>query len=114
MKKFRDLLGSLPDSWEIFRTSLSNSAPDGIISMDSGKNSVLNEEMRRKSQGTSSTQSDILVSESRGRSKNRGPANKDSSRSKSRGRYKNIECYHCGQKGHTKKFCWKLKKGEQS
>ena len=78
--------------------------------MDSAKNGVLNEEMRRKWQGTSSTQLDVLVSESRERSKNRGPANKDSSKSKSRGRYKNIECYHCGQKGHTKKFCWKLKK----
>ena len=36
------LLGSLPDSWETFRTSLSNSAPDGVISMDSAKSSVLN------------------------------------------------------------------------
>ncbi|KAH0752561.1 hypothetical protein KY290_005813 [Solanum tuberosum] len=49
------LLGSLPDSWETFRISLSNSAPDGVISMDFTKNSVLNEEMRRKSQGSSSS-----------------------------------------------------------
>ena len=62
-------LGSLPDSWEIFRTSLFNSTSYGIISMDSVKNGILNEEMRRKSQGTSSTQLDVLVSESRGRSK---------------------------------------------
>ena len=34
------LLGSLPDSWEIFKTSWSNSAPDGVISMDSSKSSV--------------------------------------------------------------------------
>ena len=47
------LLGSLPDSWETFRTSLSNSAPDGVISVDSAKLSVLNEEMRRKTQGSS-------------------------------------------------------------
>jgi len=47
------LLGSLPDSWEILRTSLSNSAPDGVISMDLTKSSVLNKEMRRKSLGTS-------------------------------------------------------------
>ena len=53
------LLGSLPDSWETFRTSLSNSAPDGVISMDSSKSCVLNEEMRRKTQGSSS--SDILI-----------------------------------------------------
>ena len=42
------LLGSLPDSWETFRTSLSNFAPDGVISMDSAKSSVLNEDIRRK------------------------------------------------------------------
>ena len=44
------LLGTLPNSWEIFRTTLSNSAPDGILSMDLVKSSVLNEEMRRKTQ----------------------------------------------------------------
>ena len=59
------LLGSLPDSWETFRTSLSNSAPDGVISMDSAKSSVLNEEMRRKTQGSSS--SDVLITGPRGR-----------------------------------------------
>ena len=57
------LLGSLPDSWEIIRTSLSNSAPDGVISMDLAKSSLLNEEMRRKSQGSSS--SDVLVTDTR-------------------------------------------------
>jgi len=34
------LLGSLPDSWEILRTLLSNFAPDGVISMDLAKSSV--------------------------------------------------------------------------
>ena len=58
------LLGSLPDSWETFRTSLSNSAPDGVISMDSAKSSVLNEKMRRKTQGSSS--SDVLINGPRG------------------------------------------------
>jgi len=43
------LLGSLPDSWEILITSLSNFGLDGVNSMDFAKNSVLNEEMRRKS-----------------------------------------------------------------
>jgi len=56
------LLGSIPDSWEILRTSLSNSAPDGVISTDIAKSSVLNEEIRRKSLGTS-PHSNILVSE---------------------------------------------------
>ncbi|GKB15681.1 hypothetical protein Tco_0849604, partial [Tanacetum coccineum] len=33
-------------------TSLSNSAPDGVITMELAKGSILNEEMRRKSQGS--------------------------------------------------------------
>ena len=43
------LLGTLSDSWETFRTSLSNSAPDGTMNMDLVKSCVLNEEMGRKS-----------------------------------------------------------------
>ena len=58
------LLGTLPNSWEMFRTSLSNSAPNGTMNMDLVKSCVLNEEMKRKSQGSSS-QSDVLVAEKR-------------------------------------------------
>ncbi|GKB76256.1 putative RNA-directed DNA polymerase [Tanacetum coccineum] len=64
------LLGTLPDTWETFRTSLSNSAPDGVITMELAKGSILNEETRRKSQGSSS-QSDVLVTERRERSQSR-------------------------------------------
>ena len=103
------LLGTLPDSWETFRTSLSNSAPNGVITMDMAKSSVLNEEMRRKSQ-YSSSQSDVLVAETRERSKSRGQKNKEGSRSKSRNKFANIECYHCGKKGHIKRFCRQLKR----
>ncbi|KAF3681370.1 hypothetical protein FXO38_01727 [Capsicum annuum] len=102
------LLGSLPDSWETFRTSLSNYVPDGMISMNFAKNSVLNEEMRRKSQGSSSP--DVLVTDAKGRRKNHCAQNNEHHRSKSRDKSKNIESHHCGLKGHTKKFCWKLKK----
>lgn len=76
--------------------------------MDSAKSSVLNEEMRRKPQGSSS--SDVLITSSIGRNKTRGSQNKEQNRSKSRGRLKDIECYHCGMKGHTKMFCRKLKR----
>lgn len=48
------LLAALPDSWEIFRISLSNSAPNGVVSMELVKGGVLNEDVRRKSQGSSS------------------------------------------------------------
>ncbi|KAK0592104.1 hypothetical protein LWI29_013401 [Acer saccharum] len=96
------LLGTLPDSWETFKMLVSNSAPNGAITMDLAKSSVLNEEMRRKSQGPS--QSEVLVTEKRGRSKNRGPKNRDRSKSKSN-RFVDVECYHYGQNGHIKKYC---------
>ncbi|GJZ81343.1 putative RNA-directed DNA polymerase [Tanacetum coccineum] len=104
------LLGALPDTWETFRTSLSNSAPDGVITMELAKGSILNEEMRRKSQGSSS-QSDVLVTERRGRSQSRGPSNKGNHRSSSsKGKFADVKCYHCHKKGHTMKFCRQLKK----
>jgi hypothetical protein len=94
-------LGTLSDSWETFRMSLFNSAPNGVINMDLVKSSVLNEEMRRKSQGTSS-QSEVLVTEKIGRSKSKGPKNRDKSINKSN-RFANVECHHCGMKERTKR-----------
>ena len=61
------LFGTLPDSWETFRTTLSNATPDGVITMRLAKNSVLNEETRRKSQGFFS-QSKVLIIKNRGKS----------------------------------------------
>ncbi|RDX90166.1 hypothetical protein CR513_28002, partial [Mucuna pruriens] len=48
------LLNSLPESWENFKVSITNSTPDGVVSLQMVKGSVLNEEMRRKAQGSSS------------------------------------------------------------
>ena len=45
------LLSSLPDSWETFVVSLSNSAPDGVLSLSMIKDSLYNEETRRKDMG---------------------------------------------------------------
>ncbi|KAI9169298.1 hypothetical protein LWI28_010378 [Acer negundo] len=42
------LLITLPNYWEIFRSSLSNSATNGVITMDLAKGNLLNKEMRRK------------------------------------------------------------------
>ncbi|GKC95660.1 putative RNA-directed DNA polymerase [Tanacetum coccineum] len=80
----------------------------GIINHLAG--SILNEETRRKSQGSSS-QSNVLVIERRGRSQSRGPSNRGNHHSSSsKGKFANVECYHCHKKGHTMKFCRQLKK----
>ena len=102
------LLGTLSDSWETFRTSLSNSAPDGSITMDLVKSYVLNEEMRRKSQGSSS-RSNVVVTERRGRSKSRDPKNRDRSKSKTN-KFANVECHYFHLKGHIGKYCHQLKR----
>ena len=73
------------------------------------KGNVLSEEMRRKTQGTSS-QSEVLVTENRGRSQRKEPkGGREKSRNKSRSRYKNVECHYCHKIGHIQKnyFLWK-------
>ncbi|KAM2660593.1 hypothetical protein EV2_022992 [Malus domestica] len=64
------ILGSLPDSWETFMVSVSNSAPNGVFTLDNVKNSMLNEETRRKTSGIDGSQ--VFVTENSGRSKSRG------------------------------------------
>ncbi|KAK8527579.1 hypothetical protein V6N12_054785 [Hibiscus sabdariffa] len=59
------LFATLPDSWETFRVSLINPAPHGIITLDLAKSGVLNEKVRRRSQGSTS-QSEVLVTENKG------------------------------------------------
>jgi hypothetical protein len=39
------LLNIVPDSWEIFRVSLTNAAPKDKVTMENVKSSVSNEEM---------------------------------------------------------------------
>ena len=100
----RWLLGTLSDSWEVIRMSLCNSASEGVISLDSGNNNVLNEEARRQPNASSSC-SDVFVTESRERSSSRDPKrDKNMSRSKSN-KFANMECYFCHKKGHMKKDC---------
>ncbi|KAG8493315.1 hypothetical protein CXB51_010698 [Gossypium anomalum] len=88
------LLATLPDSWETFRVSLINSAPQGIITLDLAKSGVLNEEVRRRSQ-SSTSQSEVLVIKNRERNRDKDRKGRDKIQSKSRSRYKNLKCHHC-------------------
>ncbi|KAJ0049009.1 hypothetical protein Pint_16582 [Pistacia integerrima] len=71
------LRNTLHDSWENFHVSLTNSTPNGIVTMEYFKSGVLNEEVRRKTQGSSSSHSEVLVTENRGRSKSKGQGKND-------------------------------------
>ena len=99
------LLSSLPESWETLVVTISNSAPDGVVTMGQVTSSLLNEETRRKSAGPSHSEAFVL----RGRSKTRGRSNtphgRDQSRDKSKdGSFskKDIECYYFHEKWHMK------------
>ena len=73
------ILGTLSDSWETFRMSLFNSTPNSEMIMEIAKSSVLNEEMKRKLQ-CSSSQSNVLVTKAQERSKSKDPKNKENNR----------------------------------
>ncbi|RDX88624.1 hypothetical protein CR513_29762, partial [Mucuna pruriens] len=96
------LLNSLLESWETFMVSVTNSTPNGVVSLQMVKGSVLNKEMRRKAQGSSS-QSQVLVTENSGRSQKRKDKKVES-------KYKNVECHYCHKTGHIQKHCFLWKK----
>ncbi|PKI31536.1 hypothetical protein CRG98_048071 [Punica granatum] len=73
------LLGTLPNNWDILVVALSNSAPNGKLSLATVTNSLINEETRKKSSGIS-IQSEGLVTEQRGRSQSRNSSSKHDTR----------------------------------
>ena len=109
------LIGTLPDSWDNYRMTVSNTAPNGIITFDLAANGIVNEELRQLSQkgSSSQTQTEVLVKENRGISKSRGPKSHDRGKSKSN-KSSNVECHYCGLKGHIKKYCRKLKRDNKN
>ena len=54
------LLSSLPESWETLVVTVSNSTPDGVVTMDQVTSSLLNEETRRKSAGSSHSEAFVV------------------------------------------------------
>ena len=75
------LLSSLPDSWETLVVSLSNSTASGTLSLSTVKDSMMNEELRRKEHGEEHSQA--LGTKRKGR--NTGHADGSKGGPKSRG-----------------------------
>jgi hypothetical protein len=101
------LLSSLPDSWNTLVVSLSNSALDGKLTPDMVKNSMLNEEARRKAKGSHQPSSNAYVAEKKDENRGRSHEKPQSGRSKSRERSQSsssmkIICFHCKKEGHKK------------
>ena len=80
------LLCSLLESSHTLFVSLSNSAPDGILKIDSAKSCLLNEETRRNEIGSSNhIEANYIAQESNsGRSKSRALLGSDNSMKKSK------------------------------
>ncbi|KAA8529366.1 hypothetical protein F0562_033835 [Nyssa sinensis] len=95
------LLSSLPDSWETLVVTVSNSTPNGKLSMGQVSCSLFNEETRRKLAGTDNAQA--LVSENRGRSKNRGYKGRGKSKGRSQSRGKEQKEENNNQKKNEEK-----------
>ena len=92
------LLSSFPESWDTLVVILSNSAPEGRLTMDSVADNLLNEEVRRKER-EDSTHYEFNIVETRGRNEPRGRSISQS-RDKSRGHSKScsrITCYYYGK-----------------
>lgn len=63
------LLNTLPNSWENLLMSLKKFAPNGIVTMEYVKSGILNEEVRRRTQGFPSSHSEVLVTKIRGKAR---------------------------------------------
>ena len=91
--------------------SLSNSTPNGVLQLVMVKDSLLNEETRRKDMGKDIEHA--FVTKNRRRSKSRISKGRDKSRSwsESKGKFK---CFYCDKEGHIKRNCkdWKNKQKE--
>ncbi|WVZ01079.1 hypothetical protein V8G54_027148 [Vigna mungo] len=107
------LLSSLPESWDTLVVTLSNSAPDGKLSLDNITDSLLNEESRRKERGSSSY-SEANVVENRGRSEHRSKGKREKSRGRFKSRSKGLTCFYCGKDGHKKLECRFLKRDQKN
>ena len=111
------ILSSLPESWNAIVTAVSGSTGSQKLRYDDVCDLVLNEEIRRKESGESSSSS-ILQTESRGRSSTKGNGRGKSkdrrSKSKNRQSKKNIECWNCGKSGHYKNQCKSARKNQEA
>ncbi|MCO5571508.1 hypothetical protein L7F22_025248 [Adiantum nelumboides] len=99
------LLCSLPSSWDMFCTTISNSAPGtGLVYNDILENLFIEEICRKSLKDRKDGDAYVASDRQRGRTQSRAKS-KDhgGSHSKSRGSIRNVECYHYHKKGHVKK-----------
>ena len=103
------LLITLPESWDTFRKTLSNSVSAAGLTTANFEGSFLTEEINRKNNDKEKSNSSLVV---RGRNSNRekkGKRWKSHSKSRDPKAKSDIECYYCGKNGHMKRDSTKWK-----
>ena len=88
------------DSWETLVVSLSNSAPNGVLQLAMVKDSLLNEETRRKDMGKDIAHALVMENKERSKSRSYKGQGKFKSQSESKGKFK---CFYCDKEGYIKK-----------
>ena len=63
------LLNNLPDLWENLYGPLTNFAPSSVVTMNFVKTTILNEQVKRKTQQASSSRVEVLVTRNRRKSR---------------------------------------------
>ena len=105
------LLITLPESWDTFQTTISNSAPASGLTSTNVESSLLTKEVNRKNLNSTWGGNVLYVG---GKSKDCGKLDdKGKSCSNKSCCCSNVKCYYCHKKGHMKKDCclWKSEKG---
>ncbi|MCO5549895.1 hypothetical protein L7F22_003370 [Adiantum nelumboides] len=109
------LLITLLESWDTFRTALSNSAPPDGLTIASVEGSLLTEETNKKTMNKGKGTAFVVRGRANFREKG-GKKNVSQSKSQDAKGKSDIECYHCGKKGHMKRDfrTWKAEQGEKT
>ena len=89
------LLCSLLDNWVTFVVTISNSIPNGALSMEIVKENLFNEKTKMKVYDTKNAY--ILITKSKWRNKNRGQKAYDKFEGRSQSKDK-IKCFHLVEK----------------
>ncbi|MCO5578288.1 hypothetical protein L7F22_032128 [Adiantum nelumboides] len=102
------LLITLPESWDTFRTALSNFAPPDGLTIAYIEGSLLIEETNRKTMDKDKGIALVVRGRANFREKG-GKRNQSQSKSQNAKGKSDIECYHSDKKGHMKRNCrtWK-------
>ena len=90
----------MPDSWQNLLVTISNATPKGKLCFEDVSNSLLNEEMHRKSMGEVMPNMEAPTRGGHGRKPYQDKSRRSISRGRSNYRCGGITCYCCGKQGH--------------